>query len=120
MFLWQPPHFYAIALKRKEDYKKAGIPMLPVVKGFATTRNHIILSIFLLIPATILLYFYTKMNMIYIIITICLGLGWLFTARWDRNKEFREPEIANWSQKNFIYSLIYLVILMLAMFIGAF
>lgn len=120
MFLWQPPHFYAIAIKRREDYENAGIPMLPVVKGFETTQKHILVSIILLIPATILLYIFTKMNSLYLFLAIILGVGWLLQARWNRAKEYKESDMVNWSQKNFIYSLIYLVALMIAMFIGSF
>ena len=43
MFLWQPPHFYALAMKRVEEYRAANIPMLPVVKGFKATKRSIIL-----------------------------------------------------------------------------
>lgn len=120
MFLWQPPHFYAIAIKRREEYERAGIPMLPVVKGFETTKKHIIGSILLLIPVTILLYIYIKMNIIYVLIAITLGLGWLLQARWDGAEEYQESAAVAWSQKNFFYSLFYLVVLMAGMFIGSF
>src|SRR4051795_4810284 len=49
MFAWQPPHFYALAMRRVEEYRTAGIPMLPVVKGFEKTKRHIYLWIFVLI-----------------------------------------------------------------------
>src|SRR5450631_3050040 len=50
IFFWTPPHFWALALTRTEDYARAGIPMLPVVAGDATTRRHILLHTFILVP----------------------------------------------------------------------
>ena len=43
MFLWQPPHFYALAMRKVEDYRKAGVPMLPVVRGFTVTKRQVLL-----------------------------------------------------------------------------
>ncbi|WP_338379180.1 heme o synthase, partial [Enterococcus faecium] len=50
MFIWQPPHFYALAMRRAEEYRAARIPMLPVVKGFARTKKSIMLWIIVLLP----------------------------------------------------------------------
>src|SRR5690606_6074410 len=49
MFVWQPPHFYALAMRRVEEYRAASIPMLPVVKGFEVTKRHIIIWVLLLL-----------------------------------------------------------------------
>ncbi len=57
MFVWQPPHFYALAMRRVEEYRLAGIPMLPVVKGFKTTKNHIVLWVAALLPLPFFLAF---------------------------------------------------------------
>ncbi len=54
IFLWTPPHFWALALFRADDYAKAGVPMLPVVSGTANTRNQILVYSLLLVPVTIL------------------------------------------------------------------
>jgi len=53
IFLWTPPHFWSLALHRSEDYAKAGVPMLPVVAGAATTRRHIVGYAVALLPATL-------------------------------------------------------------------
>src|SRR5262249_30414387 len=53
IFLWTPPHFWALALAGSEDYARANVPMLPVVKGSRTTRNQILLYTLLLVGATI-------------------------------------------------------------------
>lgn len=60
MFAWQPPHFYALAMRRVEEYRTAGIPMLPVVKGFATTKRHIFLWVIALV--TISVFYVTIRN----------------------------------------------------------
>jgi heme o synthase len=53
IFLWTPPHFWALALYRRGDYEKAGVPMLPVVSGEAVTRKHILLYALALVPVTL-------------------------------------------------------------------
>ena len=57
MFIWQPPHFYALAMRRVEEYRAAGIPMLPVVKGFKTTKKHILIWVAALLPTPFITYF---------------------------------------------------------------
>ena len=54
IFLWTPPHFWALALNRRDDYARAGVPMLPVVAGHAATARQILLYSFLLVPASLL------------------------------------------------------------------
>ena len=73
MFLWQPPHFYALAMKRVEEYRAANVPMLPVVKGFKATKRSILLWVttLLFVP-----FFLTPLGTPLVVLAAILGLGW--------------------------------------------
>lgn len=113
MFFWQPPHFYAIAIKRRDDYKNAGIPMLPVVKTLKETKWQMIAFVLVLIPVSVSLYFFAHLNLVYLIISLILGIAWL------RILFKRENNVTKWSESNFKFSLIYLMALYVSIFIGA-
>lgn len=115
MFLWQPPHFYAIAIRRYYDYKHARIPMLPVEKTFQITKIHMTIFVMLLFPVSVMFYLFTNMNALYVLISIALGLGWVFVVLRKKN-----ISVHIWALNNFKYSLIYLLTLLFAMFIGSF
>src|SRR5690606_5159957 len=77
MFVWQPPHFYALAMKRTEEYRAAGIPMLPVVKGFHRTKKSMLAWVLLLFPLPFLLM---DLGIGFIILAALLNVGWLTLA----------------------------------------
>ncbi|WP_333785202.1 heme o synthase [Thermocrinis sp.] len=77
MFIWQPPHFWVLAIKYAEDYKKAGIPTLPVVKGIQHTKIKTLLYTSALLPMSILPYFYQMAGEIYLISASVLSLLYL-------------------------------------------
>lgn len=108
MFIWQPPHFLALAMKRVEDYRRAGVPMLPVVHGFAITKLQIIIWVICLFPLTFFLY---GLGLVFMIIATVLNLGWLFLAI----KGFKTKDDIKWSTRMFVYSINYLTIMFLAM-----
>lgn len=110
MFAWQPPHFYALAMKRTEEYRKAGIPMLPVVKGFNRTKKSMLFWVILLCPLPFLL---TKLGLGFIILATVLNLGWFVLAL----KGFKAKDDLRWANKMFIYSLNYMTILFVSMII---
>lgn len=110
MFAWQPPHFYALAMKRTEEYRKAGIPMLPVVKGFGRTKKSMLFWITLLCPLPFLLM---KLGSGFIILATVLNLGWLVLAL----KGFKAKDDLKWANKMFVYSLNYMTILFVSMII---
>lgn len=110
MFAWQPPHFYALAMKRTEEYRKAGIPMLPVVKGFNRTKKSMLFWVTLLCPLPFLLM---KLGTGYIILATVLNLGWLVLAL----KGFKAKDDLKWANKMFVYSLNYMTILFVSMII---
>lgn len=116
MFIWQPPHFLALAIKRREDYRKAGIPMLPVVKGVPVTKQQIIVWVASLIPASLYLYLVAPLNLAYVAIVLFLGIGWLILALAGSKKY----DDTKWASKNFVWSLLYLTGISLACIVGTF
>ncbi|KUP08750.1 protoheme IX farnesyltransferase [Bacillus coahuilensis m2-6] len=110
MFIWQPPHFYALAMRRCEEYRAANIPMLPVVKGFKTTKKHILLWVIALLP---LPFFLLELGVGFVVFATLLNIGWLILAIKGRNHE----DDIKWATKNFVYSINYLTILFVAMVI---
>ena len=86
IFLWTPPHFWALALYRSEDYARAGLPMLPVTHGNEYTRLQILLYTFVLFAATLLPYLHGMSGPVYLVAAVVLG-GWfiaLAVQLWRR------------------------------------
>ncbi|HZG71976.1 MAG TPA: heme o synthase [Chondromyces sp.] len=110
MFIWQPPHFYALAMKRCEEYRAAGIPMLPVVKGFAVTKRHMVLWVMALLP---LPFFMTSLGISFVALATVLNIGWLALGLYG----YKMKDDLKWAKFMFIYSLQYLTILFVSMVI---
>jgi protoheme IX farnesyltransferase len=109
IFLWTPPHFWALSLYRSDDYERAGIPMLPVVKGKKVTRINIVLYSISLIFISPLPWYLGFLGDIYGIIAILLTLIFLYFS-WNvyKEKEGSEPIL-------FKYSILYLFLLFMVM-----
>lgn len=112
MFIWQPPHFYALAMKRTEEYRAANIPMLPVVKGFKRTKLSILLWVIALFPVPFLL---SSLGTGFLVLATALNLGWLYLAL----KGYRTQDDLKWATKMFVYSLNYMTILFVSIVIFA-
>jgi protoheme IX farnesyltransferase len=112
MFLWQPPHFLALAMKRCEEYRAAGIPMLPVVHGFAMTKRQIVVWIACLLPLPFYLF---SLGIPFLIIATLLNIGWLALGLYG----FKMKDDIKWAKWMFVYSLNYLTILFVTMVIAA-
>lgn len=112
MFAWQPPHFYALAMKRTEEYASANIPMLPVVKGFKRTKLSMLGWIVLLFPLPFLL---TELGTGFLVLASILNIGWLLLAI----SGFYTKNDFKWANKMFIYSLNHMTILFVSMVIFA-
>ena len=115
IMVWTPPHFWALAVYRVEDYSEAEVPMLPVQKGVAFTKQHILLYTFLLIACTMLPYAVQMFGEIYLISALVLGLIFLIYS-------FRlyKDEANAIAMPTFAYSIIYLAALFAAMLIDHF
>ncbi|UUZ89873.1 heme o synthase [Paenibacillus sp. P25] len=114
MFLWRPPHFWALAIRRMEDYRNAGYPMLPVVKGTFQTKISMIRYVVLLVPVSMLLYVYGYVGQIYFYASVIMGLYWAFLCI----KGFKAEDEELWAKKTFIYSINYLTPLFIIMVIN--
>lgn len=104
VFCWQPIHFYALAIKRKDEYALANIPMLPSVKGIKRTRVSMFFWLVCLLP---LPFFFTNLGTTFIVLATLLNLGWLFIGLTTFKKDTDQTK---WATKMFIYSLNYLVV----------
>lgn len=114
VFLWTPPHFWALAIHRHDDYAAAGVPMLPVVAGIRATKIQILLYSVALVPASLLLYFIGQTGMVYA--ASALVLGTLFVTRAIALA--RNASSGN-CMKLFGYSIVYLMLLFVALTIDA-
>ncbi len=81
VFMWTPPHFWALAIVRMKDYEKAGVPMMPVVHGEERTRRHILVYTVELVAVTLLLPIFNLAGTVYLISALVLG-GFLLYAAW--------------------------------------
>jgi protoheme IX farnesyltransferase len=114
VFLWTPPHFWALALLIKRDYAAAGVPMLPVVRGEDETAKQIVLYTGALVAFTLAPALWGQFGLLYLVAAGTLGGGFLWLA-WKLRRE-RTPARASLL---FHYSLAYLALLFLAMALDA-
>lgn len=108
LFIWQIPHFLALAIKKTEDYRAANIPMLPVVHGFEVTKRQIIVWVACLLP---LPFFLGSLGLLIVILGTLLNVGWLVLGLMG----FRMKNIMKWATLMFVYSLNYMTIYFVAM-----
>ncbi len=113
IFVWTPPHFWALAIARKEDYAKVGIPMLPVTHGNDYTRLNILLYTILLVLITIMPYLTGMSGLIYLSTALVLDVLFLFYAIQMR----RHPDDLELPMRTFKYSINYLGILFTALLV---
>src|SRR5690625_4616745 len=110
MFIWQTPHFLALAMKNCKEYKAAGIPMLPVVHGFEFTKRQIVVYIACLLP---LPFFLGELGKTFLVIATTLNVIWLLIGF----SGFRMKNVMKWANIVFFYSLGYLIIIFMAIII---
>ncbi len=112
IFAWTPPHFWALAIDRMEEYRKVDIPMLPVTHGAAYTKVHILLYTIIMITTTILPYLIGMSNILYLLSALALGAGFLY---WSLVMLFTDNEKA--PMETFRYSIFYLMALFVALLV---
>jgi len=113
VFVWTPPHFWALAIARKEEYAKVDIPMLPVTHGEAYTRLNILLYSILLVLVTILPYLIGMSGVIYLLTALVLDAYFLYYAI----QMYRVPDDMELPMKLFRFSISYLGFLFAALLI---
>ena len=114
VFMWTPPHFWALALVRRKDYARAGVPMLPVVRGEQVTRWQIFLYTLELVGLTLLLPIFGLGGSIYFVAALVLG-GWLLSAAWKVWKQGGNK--LAW--KMYRYSSMYLAFIFIVLMVDA-
>jgi protoheme IX farnesyltransferase len=116
VFLWTPPHFWALALMIRDDYAKVGIPMLPVIVGDKETVRQIWLYSVITVTATILLFYPLRASGI-VYMAIALSLGGVFIHKaW---RLLQQPEDRTVAKQLFLYSISYMMLLCLGMVIDS-
>ena len=112
IFVWTPPHFWALAIARREEYAKANIPMLPVTHGPEFTRLQILLYTILLMCVTLLPYLTGMSGLIYLVSAMLLGLAFIYYALLMMRKKDNKT-----AMKTFVYSIVYITLLFAALLI---
>jgi protoheme IX farnesyltransferase len=110
VFFWTPPHFWALSLLMKDDYARAGVPMLPVVRGERETRRQILLYTVLLYAVTQLPFCAGGFNGVYLASSMTLGAGFIYCAV----RLLRSADRA-WALRTYLFSLAYLALLFVSM-----
>ena len=112
IFLWTPPHFWSLALYRVEDYRKSGLPMLPVTHGNEFTRLQILLYTFILLAACMMPFIYSMSGWLYLVVALVLSFGFCGYA-WALWRNYSDAL----SRKTFRFSLIHLSVLFAALLV---
>jgi len=103
IFVWTPPHFWALAIRRREDYARAGIPMLPVTHGVAFTKLQVLLYTLMLLTVSLVPFIIHMTGLIYLVGALALGIGFVFHAY----RLWRSPD-DRYAMPTFGYSIFYL------------
>lgn len=112
IFIWTPPHFWALAMYRRDDYARSGLPMLPVTHGPEITRFHIWLYTIALVATTMLPFAVKMSGLIYLVSAGILGAIFLWYS-WQIYRHYNDVI----ARKTFAYSIIYLSLLFLALLV---
>jgi len=111
IFYWTPPHFWALALIKRDEYAKAGIPMMPVVRGMHETKVQMLAYTIMLVPLTVLPWLSGTQGGLYLIAAVLLGARLL----WYCLKLLKETTLTGRAWQMYKYSLLYLALLFVAM-----
>jgi protoheme IX farnesyltransferase len=112
VFVWTPPHFWSLALMKKDEYARVGLPMLPAVRGEAITKQQILLYSFVLIAVTLVLVPLRLMGVVYLTIALALNALFLAGAFWVALAGTKKSELTMYK-----FSMLYLALLFLGMVI---
>ncbi len=115
VFVWTPPHFWSLALMKKDEYARVGIPMLPAVRGEAVTKQQIVLYSWVLIALTLVMVPLHLMGMMYLAIALVLDALFLAGAFWVATTGTRKSELTMYK-----FSMLYLALLFSGMVIDRF
>jgi protoheme IX farnesyltransferase len=116
IFLWTPPHFWSLALYRQDDYRRAGVPMMPVARGERATKLQMVAYTALLPAASAALYFTGAVGAAYLAVALALSAGFLAVTLALLRERAPETKLA---RRAFGFSLLYLTVLFAAMVLNA-
>ncbi len=119
IFFWTPSHFWSLSLYKSEDYKKAKIPMLPVVSGVDFTKKNIFAYALILFPITILPFYFNFAGLVYLVPTIILGTFYIFLT-FKLLKANNKKDMVKISKKIFAFSILYLFLIFTLLLIESF
>lgn len=111
IFIWTPPHFWPLAMLRIEDYRKSGLPMMPVTHGKAFTALQVLLYSLMLLAACLLPFVYGMSGWLYLGVALPLSLVFVFHAY----RLWRDPESDLLARKTFVFSILHLTLLFAAL-----
>ena len=114
LFCWQMPHFFAIAIYRKNDYEAAGIPVLPLKRSMFYTKLNMLSFVLLYSLASLMLWVLAPLNFIYLVVTLLLSLYWIVLSI----KGFAVDSDVKWARKMFLFSVLGITLLSFAMIAG--
>ncbi|GIP31756.1 heme o synthase [Paenibacillus sp. J2TS4] len=109
LFLWQPAHFWSLAIRRVEEYRAAGFPLLPVRKGVRRTKLQMIPYVVLLLPTVVLIFTYGYAGIIFLIVSLLTGFIWC----WHTIRGGAALDNDKWARMNFLLSVNYLMVVFL-------
>lgn len=112
IFIWTPPHFWALAMYRRDDYAKSGLPMLPITHGLEFTRFHVWLYTIALVATTTLPFAVQMSGLIYLVSALLLGAVFLWYA-WQIYRHYNDLL----ARKTFTFSILYLSLLFAALLV---
>jgi len=118
IFVWTPSHFWALSLYKSEDYKKAKIPMLPVISGIQTTKLNIFIYSLILFPIAISPFFFDFLGLVYFMISTILSGYYIFIS-YKLLKEKDSVNEKKLSKKLFGYSILYLFVIFTSILIDS-
>ena len=119
IFFWTPSHFWSLSLYKSEDYKKAKIPMLPVIAGVDFTKKNIFAYALILFPITIFPFYFNFAGLVYLVPTIILGVFYIFLTFKLLNAN-NKKDIGKFSKKIFAFSILYLFLVFTLLLIESF
>ena len=119
IFFWTPSHFWSLSLYKSEEYKKAKIPMLPVVSGVDFTKKNIFAYALILFPITIFPFYFNFAGLVYLVPTIILGAFYIFLT-FKLLKANNKKDIEKFSKKIFAFSILYLFLIFTLLLIESF
>ncbi|MFK0521310.1 heme o synthase [Paenibacillus illinoisensis] len=114
LFLWQPPHFWSLGIRRVEEYRAAGFPLLPVVKGIKRTKLQMVPYVFLLLPAAFLLYYYDYVGLVFLIVSLLSSVVWFIHTL----SGLKTQDDEKWAKINFLISVNYLMLIFILMVVN--